>query len=186
MSERRLRLALGLLAILFYGAHAVYHLTHGFPENLLWACHLGSLAVGVGLTFRLPTLNAVGVLWLAVGTPLWIAGRLGGGDLVITSSLTHLGGLAIGVYGMRRFGVPRHVALQASAGIVVLHLLSRWTSPQDRNVNLARGIWTGFDRVFSSHWSFLIAVFLALVVAFAGLERGLRSLFGEPPGRPVR
>jgi len=179
MTGRNTRISLGLLAISFYAIHGAYHVSRGFPENLLWACHMGSLVVGIGLLARSPGLNAVGVSWLLLGTPLWIAGVLGGGVFIITSTLTHLGGLSVGIWGMRRFGVPRNVGWQALAGIAALHVLSRWLTPLDKNINLARDVWRGFDVVFPSHGSFLVAVAIALTLFFFGLERGLRSLFGD-------
>jgi hypothetical protein len=175
-----MRVVLGLLAVSFYAAHGLYHYSRGFPENLLWACHMGALLVGLGLLLRSPALNAVGVLWLALGTPLWLAGRLGGGVLVVTSMLTHLGGLSLGLWGLRRTGVPRHVAWWALGGIALLHLLSRWLSPLDKNVNLAREVWPGFEAVFPSHALFVVVVAVALALVFVGLERGLRAIFGNP------
>lgn len=63
--------AWGAAACAFYATHGSFHVLRGHPEDLLWACHLGALGVGVGLLLRKPALNAIGFLWLCVGTVLW-------------------------------------------------------------------------------------------------------------------
>jgi hypothetical protein len=164
---------LGVLAIAFYATHGTYHLTRGFPENLLWCCHLGALLVGLGLLSRRATLNGVGLCWLAIGTPLWLIGLACGGTFVATSVLTHLGGLAIGVWGARRLGMPRGVWWKAAVGMVLLHLLTRPVNPPGKNINFAGDTWTGFEEWIPSHFVFLVLVLAGCSGVFLVLERVL-------------
>ena len=49
-STRRVRVTAGALAIFFYAVAAGSYVARGRPENMLWSCHLGVLAVGIGLS----------------------------------------------------------------------------------------------------------------------------------------
>jgi hypothetical protein len=62
----------GLLALAGFAIHAGYQVWHGRPEDLLWACHIAAAIVGVGLLVGSAATNAVGVLLLIVGVPLWL------------------------------------------------------------------------------------------------------------------
>ena len=127
----------GTAAVIFFIAHAATWLLRGAPANLLWACHLGCLLVGIAILAGRPALNAVGVLWLVLGNILWCINLAGGGEFIFTSQLTHLGGLLIGLWYARRAGFPRGSWLKALAGIAALHLLSGFVTPARENINLA-------------------------------------------------
>jgi len=173
-------LAAAGLCFLFYGAHAAWYAAHGRPlANLLWACHLGTLLVGGGLLFSSAATNAVGVLWLCLGIPLWILDLRAGGELVPTSILTHLGGLAIGAWGVRRLGFPAYAALPAVAGLLALNLVSRQVTPPAENVNLAFAVWHGWEGYFPSHPLYIATLLAGSAVAFALLTPVLRRL-GPP------
>ena len=101
-NARRALVMFGGVALGCYAVHAVFHLLHNRPEDLLWACHLGAALVGIGLMISSPTLNGIGTLFLCLGTPLWLMDLAGGGEFYPTSCFTHIGGLAIGMYGARR------------------------------------------------------------------------------------
>ena len=177
MSGDRGRIVLGILAILFYAVHGTYHVLQGFPENLLWTCHLGSLSVGIGLLARSPALNLAGIMWLSVGTPLWIYGLFGGSVFLWTSTLTHIGGPTVGLLGLRPVGLPaRRVWWIAVTCLVPLHLLSRWMARPTPNVNFAGGIWPGMGPYFPSHTVFLLAVLLLCAGVFWGVEWAVRRL----------
>ncbi len=138
MTHRGKTRALGSVAILFYALHGTYHWQQGVPENMLWACHLGALLVGFGLLLDSANLNGVGFLWLAIGTCLWLVGLRMDVPFLPTSTLTHVGGLAIGLWGTRRLGMPGGVAWKALVALGLLHLISRFLHPPGMNINLAR------------------------------------------------
>lgn len=129
----------GLLACGFFVAHAVTHVARGTPEHAIWACHVSSLLIGIGLLSGRAQLNASGLLVLVVGVPVWLVNLMCGGQLIATSLLTHLGGLAAGVIGVRRLGWPRPVWFQALLVVVALIAASIWWTPPVANVNSAFG-----------------------------------------------
>lgn len=159
--------ALGLVAALFYAVHAGWHVAHGRPEDTVWACHLAALAVGGGLMARAPALCGIGVLWLSLGVPLWIIDLAGGGEFIVTSPLTHLGGLAIGLWGIRRLGMPRGLWWKAVAALLTLVGLSRLATPAASNVNLSYHVPPGWESIFPHHGLYI----LLLTAVSAGVFR---------------
>ncbi len=152
----------GVAACAIYGVHAGYHVWRGTPEEALWGCTMATLAVGVGWLAGSPTLHAVGVLWLTLGLPFWLLDLVMGGEFIPTSVLTHLGGLAIGLAGLARLGMPRHAWWRAVAAFAVLQAICRWTTPPSTNVNVAHSIWKGWEGVFPSYpvyWAVMLAVY---------------------------
>jgi hypothetical protein len=171
--------ALGLLALACYAAHAGHHLSQRRPENLLWMCSLASVVIGLGLVLSRPDLNAIGVLWLVVGLPLWLGDVATGGEFLPTSLLTHIGGLAIGIAGLTRMGLPHQVWWKALAAAFVLHLLCRRLTSPAENVNLAFAPWRGWEGLFRSHAVYVAAVAAVMALSFFTAEILLRRLLGR-------
>ena len=105
-----MRRMLAVAAVMFYVIHAFVHLRRGEPYDLLWGCHLAVLLVAAGLWLRNATSNAVGLLWSCFGLPIWLIDTFTGGEFMPTATLTHVGGLAIGIAGVRLLGFPRGAA----------------------------------------------------------------------------
>lgn len=180
----------GAAALACYSAHAIFHLINGRPEDLLWACHLGAALVGIGLLVAAGSgiraassvglsvcgamLNGIGTLFLILGTPLWLMDLAGGGVFYPTSSLTHLGGLAIGLYGVRRLGMPRGVWWKAIAAMIGLILLCRLVTPPQSNVNVAFAVYASAAKIFSSHLVYLATMLSAAAAYFFVVEYALR------------
>jgi hypothetical protein len=177
--------AWGGLALAFYAIHAGHHLLRGHPEDLLWACHLGAVCVGVGLLARLPAVNAVGFVWLATGDSLWLLDLASGGEFIPTSLFTHVGGLALGALGLARFGMPRHTWWRATLAILVLQQLCRFTTPPQANVNLAHAVWSGWEEVFPSTIGYQIALLAIGAVSFFVIEQISRRVLDRFTARSV-
>ena len=171
----------GVAALVCYAVHATFHLVHGRPQELLWACHLGAALVGVGLLCSSATMNGIGLLFLLMGTPLWLMDLAGGGEFYPTSCFTHLGGLAIGLYGARRLGLPSGAWWKTVAALVTLILICRLVTPPPANVNVAFAIYPPWDKVFSSHLVYLATMMTAAAVYFGVSGYVLRRWF--VPGR---
>jgi hypothetical protein len=148
---RENRYVLFLPAVFFYSTHGGYILVTGAPSNLLWACHLGALVAGFGILFRLPSLNAVGVMWLGLGNIMWLLYLLGKGEFMVTSVLTHVGGLIIGIMGIYQMGMPRFSWVKALAALAALQQLCRWITVEKENVNLAFRVHEGWEKMFPSY-----------------------------------
>jgi hypothetical protein len=162
--------SLGCLALVCYAVHAGFHLYHGRPEDLLWACHVGAAVVGLGLILSSATLNGMGVLLLCMGTPLWLLDLAGGGEFYPTSCFTHLGGLAIGIYGLYRLGMARGTWWKTSITLVALIGFCRVVTPEHANVNVAFAIERGWESYFPSHGLYLTAMIAEATIYFLVLE----------------
>lgn len=171
------RIILGLAAICFYLVHAVYLFIRGEnPGNLLWACHLGAAAVGIGLILRLPALYSTGVLWLGLGNMMWILYLFGKGEFIVTSVLTHVGGIIIGIIGVYKTGMVKFSWLRALVGLAALQQLCRWVTPAKENINLAFRVHEGWEKLFPSYGWYLAVLFFLSGIMFFLMEYGLRSL----------
>lgn len=163
IENNTIKRTLGITAILFYGVHGAALIYLNEAAGLLWVCHIATILVGIGLLFNTPLPNAAGVLWLCYGNGMWILYLAGGGDLYVTSLLTHVGGLVIGIAGIRLMGMPRRSWLWALAGLLVLQQISRFITPARFNVNLAFRVHEGWEGLFPSYGLYML--FLTAVTA---------------------
>jgi len=166
-----MRVALGIALILFYAIHGAVHIARGEPYDLLWGCHLAALLVASGLLLRNATLNAIGLLWACFGLPLWIIDVATGGELMPTASLTHVGALAIGIYGVRLLGMPRGSAWKALAAYCALWLVTRLLTPPAANINLAFRVYPGWERLFPTYPIYCAVLLATAATIFAVGER---------------
>lgn len=167
--------ALGVVAFACYGAHATFHLLHHRPHDLLWACHISALWIGLGFCSRAPLFNAIGVCWLSLGVPLWIVDLATGGELFPTSFLTHVGGAILGVIFVRRHGFPAGAWWKAVVALMLLFAITRAVTPAEANVNLAFSVHPGWQRLFPSYPRYFAALFALSAAVFAFTERIARS-----------
>jgi hypothetical protein len=166
--------ACGILALLFYAIHGSVHLYRGQPYNLLWACHVAALLVGFGLLLRNATLNAIGLLWSCFGMSLWLLDLATGAEFIPTSTLTHAGAFALGIYGVRRLGTPHHLALKTVGAFAALCVLCRIVTPPSANVNLAFRVADGWASYFPSY-PLYAAMLLASLTAMCAIAQWLLS-----------
>lgn len=158
-------LLLGLLAW-----HVVEKLQTGLLPEMLWACHIATLLVAIGLLAGRPTLAVVGGMFhLVCGLPGWLLEWWTNGTTPSSFAL-HVATPVFGVWAARREGVPAWLAPAGAAFWLGAQLLGRLCDPE-LNINLAwrpYGVLPASFPAWASH-----AVNLALVV---GLLEGLRRL----------
>ena len=175
MSDKKSRITAGFIAIAFFLIHAGALVHAGEHYHIIWSCHLGCLIVGIGLLVRLPWLYAIGFFWLTMGVPLWLLNVLISHEFMLTSTLSHLGGIIIAVYGLRFLKIPRFAWVAATAGLVVLGIFTRWVTPPDANVNLAFAGWAGWEDQFSSYFWYVVMLISIAAVSFGLLEFFIRQ-----------
>ena len=84
------------------------------------------------------------VLWLSIGLPLWISWLSGSPrEFSITSGMTHVGGMVVGVWAMRQMTWPRGIWWKAWLAIPLLQVLSHFTTKtsqeaREENVNISQ------------------------------------------------
>jgi len=170
MSDKNYRIVAGALAIVFFLIHAAVLVRAGEPYHILWSCHLACLMVGIALLIQLPWLHAVGFFWLTLGVPLWLLNILTSHDYMLTSTLSHIGGIIIAAYGLRFETMPRFSWAAATAGLVGLGFVSRLATPQHANVNLSFAVWQGWEDTYPSYFWYVVMLLTIAAVSFWMLE----------------
>ncbi|MEZ6145455.1 MAG: hypothetical protein R3B91_08580 [Planctomycetaceae bacterium] len=141
-SDQRQRLILnlvGIAGVAFFAIYLIRRIQDGQVASALWACHLASLLTGTGILLRRPTFIGIGVLWLVVGIPLWCVYLAIGGAFRPASLLTHVGGLAVGVLGLKAIGMRSNLWWKAILVLLVLlcHLTMADASGVERQSGLS-------------------------------------------------
>ncbi|MEZ4448804.1 MAG: hypothetical protein R3B09_04925 [Nannocystaceae bacterium] len=181
IDRRRLR-PLGLVAFACVAAHGVAQGLDGRPHELLWTCHVAALIVAFGLTLGSARVNGVGVLLLlGLGVPLWLLDLATGGTLTPTSFASHVGGLTLGLVGVRALDLPRGTWRWSIATLAGIVALSRLVTPPAANVNLAFAIHPGWEPLFPSHGAYLRVLGLTAAASVWALELVLRRLVAPAP-----
>lgn len=176
---------LGLLGLSFWTVHALDSvLCLGEPQNLLWACNLAALFVGIGLLFRWRACNSISVLWLSLGLFMWILDLLGNGKFIWTSLAIHIGGLWVGLLGIRILGMARGSWWQATIALAALQQGCRWFTARHDNVNLAFAIWPGWERFFPSYPVYWLCLLALSALVFLATERLCRKYLLPKEGLP--
>jgi hypothetical protein len=179
--DKRGQWLFGLATLGCYAIHAGFHILNGRPEEVLWMCHLGAAFVGIGLLCSSGVVNGIGVLFLCVGTPLWLMYLAGGGEFYPTSWFPHLGGLAIGLFAVRKLGLPSGTWWKAVIALMALILVCRLVTPAQANVNVAFAIYPGWEKVFPSHAVYLATMMASAAAYFLFFEYVLRRWLGPEP-----
>jgi hypothetical protein len=172
----RLKWLYGILAILFYVVHGSYWIYKGVPDNLLWACHVGTVLVGLGWLLNKSMLNAIGVLWLSLGNIMWILYLCSTHDFEPSSVLTHVGGIVIGIIGVFRIGIPKFSYLVATLALGLMQVITRFSTTASENVNLAFRVQDGWENMFGSYFWYEIMLLGCSVLCFFLAETLLRWL----------
>ena len=160
---------LGLLPVIFFLAQTVHYWRVGGMGNLLWMCNVGSLVLAIGLFFEQRELIRAAAIWTIPGLGLWIRYVLYATfnyEMVLSSILVHVGGIAVGLIVLRRVRMDRIAWVYAFAWYLIVQLAARLFTAPELNVNLAFRIQPGWEQAFSSYWKFWVV--LSAVVA-AGL-----------------
>lgn len=176
------RRRLGFLPLLFFLAHACHYWRRGELSHVLWMCNAGNLLLAVGAFLAQPALIRVAVVWLIPGVLIWLwyVVRLSG--LLLTSTLAHVGGLAVGLLMLRRVGVERVTWLHALAWYLFMQAVCRLFTPPGLNVNIAHRVYEGWDETFGSYFGFWLATTLAIAALLWLIVFALARLLPPPRG----
>jgi hypothetical protein len=164
-------LVLGVLAL-----HAAHKLEHGLFAEMLWACHVASLVVGVGLLTHQTWLIAVGTLFhLAVGAPAYVLDVIVLRTTTFTSVLVHTLPPVAGLWALRHEATwPRWTPIAAAALYLVLIPISRWLTDPALNVNLAFTPWPPLANLSPSPWLAWLANVAGMALLLPVFDRWLR------------
>jgi hypothetical protein len=169
--------ALGVLPLGFFALYLALAAQGGKAADSLWLCHVANLLLGVGLLAGRPRVAAVGIAWIVLGIPLWALDTWRSASLTPVSLLSHLGGLAVGLYAASRLRISFNPWLAALLLFVALRELCRWFTPEARNVNLAHAAYPGWEGMPGGYGGYWLATTLAAAAALWGVGRLLTMCF---------
>jgi hypothetical protein len=136
---------LGLLPIAFFAAYLASAAQENRAGDALWLCHVSNLLLGLGLLLDKPAWIRIAVPWIVLGIPLWVIDMLSTGQVCPVSTVSHVGGLGVGLYAVRRVGAGVNAWIGALAWLVAMQTVARLATPESLNVNLAWRPYEGFE-----------------------------------------
>jgi len=141
-------------ALLLVAALVAHAAIDKYPDKLaemLWACHVMTLLMAVGVATRRGPLVAAGLIFhVAVGLPSYLIDVVATGFTAPTSVLVHVLPVAVGGLWVRRADLCWWAGPLSWAVFAALLPVSYLCTPRELNVNLAHAPWPPLaDRVAS-------------------------------------
>jgi len=159
----KLRL-LGVLPLIFFLAQAVHYWRINQLGHLFWICNVGNLLLAVGLFLEKPVVVRLAAIWTIPGLLVWILYVVLAWGVFLSSTLAHVGGLIVALFALSRVGMDRTAWRWAFGWYLVVQLLSRLFTAADLNVNLAHAVQPGWERTFTTYWTFWLTLTAVAVV----------------------
>jgi hypothetical protein len=159
----KLRL-LGVLPLIFFLSQGVHYWKINQLGHLLWMCNIGNLLLAMGLFLEKPILVRLAAIWTIPGLVLWILYVVLVWQVFLSSVLAHVGGLAVAMIALSRYGMDRISWRWGFGWYLVVQLASRFVTRPELNVNLAHAIQPGWERAFHSYWSFWLVLTICTAI----------------------
>ena len=174
---------LGILPLIFFLAQGVHYWKINELGHLLWMCNVGNLLLAMGLFLEKPTVVRLAAIWTIPGLIVWIIYVVLAWGVFLTSTLAHVGGLAVALIALSKYGMDRTAWRWAFGWYLIIQLASRFFTAPELNVNLAHAIQPGWEHGFQSYWIFWLVLTAATVACLWLSGLLLRSLWR--PGRGI-
>lgn len=159
----KLRL-LGILPLIFFIAQFVHYWRIDELGHLLWMCNVGNLILAMGLFLEKPLVIRLAAIWMIPGLLIWILYVVLAWGVFLTSTLAHVGGLTVAMIALSSVRMDRAAWRWAFGWYLMVQLTSRFETPAALNVNLAHAVQPGWERWFSSYWSFWLVLTLVTLL----------------------
>lgn len=159
----RMRL-LGLLPLLFFLTQGEHYWRIDQLGHMFWMCNIGNLVLAIGLFLEKPLLVRVAALWTIPGLIVWFLYVVLTWGVFLSSTLAHVGGLAVAAFAVRTYGMDRNSWMYGFGWSMVMQVLSRLFTAPELNVNLMHAVQPGWERTFTSYWSFWLVLTFATAV----------------------
>jgi hypothetical protein len=164
---------IGLLPLGFFLAQTIHYWRYGGLGNLAWMCNVGSLLLAVGILLEHRELIRAAAIWTIPGLPIWIWYVWLNGSPPLSSTLTHVGGLVVGLIVLRRVRMDRTAWLYAFLWYLFMQAVARTLTSPDLNVNVVHRIQPGWESRFGSFWKFWIVMTVAVGITLWVIGLGL-------------
>lgn len=155
---------LGIFPLIFSFAQAVHYWPINELGNMFWMCNVGNIVLALGLFFEKPVVIRLAAIWMIPGLFVWIIYVVFAWGVFLSSTLAHVGGLAVALIALSQVGMDRTAWRWAFGWYLVVQLLSRFFTSPNLNVNLAHAVQPGWERTFQSYWTFWIVLTAATIL----------------------
>lgn len=158
LSPRTQTRLLGLLPLFFFLAQGIHYWRLNQFGHMCWMCNIGNLVLAIGLFFERPLLVRVAAIWTIPGLLVWFVYVVLTWGVSFSSTLAHVGGLAVAAIALKRYRMDRGSWLYAFGWLLAMQVISRFFTAPELNVNLAHAVQPGWDSMFTSYWSFWLVL----------------------------
>jgi hypothetical protein len=159
----KLRL-LGIFPLIFFLAQAEHYWRINELGHLLWMCNIGNLLLAMGLFLDNVHMIRLAAIWTIPGLLVWVLYVVLAWGVFLTSTLAHVGGLAVALIALSKVGMDRSSWRWAFGWYLMVQLASRLVTPAVLNVNLAHTIQPGWERTFQSYWKFWLVLTIVTMI----------------------
>ena len=128
-------------------------------------CNIGNLLLAMGLFLEKPVVIRLAAIWTIPGLVIWILYVVLAWGVFLSSMLAHVGGLAVAMIALSRYGMDRTAWRWAFGWYLVVQLASRFLTSPALNVNLAHAVQPGWERAFQSYWSFWLVLTISTLAS---------------------
>ena len=156
---------LGVLPLTFFLVQGIHYWRINELGNMLWMCNMGNLVLALGLFLANAPLIRISVIWMIPGFVVWFVYVVWAWGAFLSSTLAHVGGLAVGIVALTSVGMDSRAWLYSFLWYLGMQGISRVFTPANLNVNVAHSIDPWWQGAFNSYWKFWIV----LAVATAGV-----------------
>jgi len=170
---------LGLLPLLFFYAQFLHYWPIQQLGNLLWMCNIDMLVLALGLFIEKPLLVRVAAIWTIPGIFTWFFFYVLPWGVFLSSVLVHAGGLVVAAIALKGYRMDRSSWVYAFGWLLLMQLISRLFTAFELNVNLAHAMQPGWERTFSSYWTFWLVLTIATAAVLWASGLFWRALWPE-------
>jgi hypothetical protein len=160
-----------LFPLIFFLAQGVHYWRIDQLGHMFWMCNVGNLLLAMGLFLEKRRVVRLASIWMIPGLLVWFVYVVLTWGVFLTSTLAHLGGLAVALIALSSYRMDRTAWRWAFGWYLMVQLGSRLATPSELNVNLAHAIQPGWETSFGSYWTFWITLTLvaAVILWLSGL-----------------
>jgi hypothetical protein len=145
--------------------------TRSYPvDQLLWACHVASALIAIGLVANVANVVAIGTLFhFGQGIPAYTLELLFGGSPSATSVLLHIVPIATGLWALWGQPLPRRILIPAWLLTPITMVAAYYLADPALNVMLVHESFALTAPIFTARWSLWLG---NIALSFAFLATG--------------